>query len=54
VSAEAGQPDVDEHDEQDVEPSTTAQMEWDPQTDVASPMLALQGKRNPIADVKRT
>jgi len=28
---------------EDVDASTAAQMEWDPQTDVASPMLPLQG-----------
>jgi len=28
---------------EDVDASTAAQMEWDPQTDVASPMLPLPG-----------
>jgi len=35
-----GQTDVDL---EDVESSMAAQMEWDPQTDVASPMLPVQG-----------
>lgn len=37
--------DVEQRDAEldNVELSTAAQMEWDPQTDVASPMLPLQG-----------
>jgi len=41
LDGEMGQPNVDM---EDMETSTAAQMEWDPQTDVASPMLSLQGR----------
>jgi len=38
-----GDQDQQNVDPEDVEASAAAQMEWDPQTDVASPMLSLQG-----------
>ena len=37
------EPDQQNVELDDVETSTAAQMEWDPQTDVASPMLSVQG-----------
>ena len=37
------EPDRQNVDMEDMDTATAAQMEWDPQTDVASPMLSLQG-----------
>jgi len=39
------EPDRQNVDSEDMDTTTAAQMEWDPQTDVASPMLSLQGNR---------
>ena len=35
---------VPHSDTEDLDASTAPQMEWDPQTDVASPMLPIQGE----------